>query len=98
MFGVSFEIILAIVIYMVATVFATEIIKKLLAKIKLVINSLILSWIVGIGCYILISTSGWYEFNFKSVIMFMLITGLLNSVYKFTKLKDLIKRIVEKKF
>lgn len=93
MFGISFEIILAIVIYMVATVLVTEYLKKIL-----LINPLILSWLVGFVLYAIITFTGLYEFNFESVITFMFITGLLNSVYKFTRLKNLIKKIVLKKY
>ena len=93
MFGISFEIILAIVIYMVATVLVTEYLKKIL-----LINPLLLSWIVGFILYAIISFTELYEFDFESIIYFMLITGLLNSVYKFTRLKNLIKKIVAKKW
>ena len=93
MFGISFEIILAVVIYMIATVMVTEFLKK-----WLIINPLILSWLVGFILYAIIALTGLYAFDFKSIIFFAFITGLLNTVYKFTKLKNLIKKIVVKKF
>lgn len=93
MFGISFEIILAIAVYMIATVLVTEFLKKFL-----LINPLILSWLTGFALYAGISLTKWYKFNFESVVVFVFITGLLNSIYKFTKLKKLIKKIVLKKF
>lgn len=93
MFGISFDLILAVVVYMIATVLVTEYLKKIL-----LINPLILSWVIGFILYAIITFTGLYEFNFEGVILFAFITGLLNGVYKFTKLKNLIKKIVEKKF
>ena len=93
MLGISFEIILAIVIYMIATLLVTEFFKKFL-----LINPLLLSWLVGFILYAVISLTKLYEFNFESIVYFVLITGLLNATYKFTKLKNLIKKIVKKKW
>ena len=93
MFGIDFKIILAITIYMFSLVIVTEFLKKFL-----LISPLILSWLIGFILYAIITLVGIYEFNFESIIYFAFITGLLNTVYKFTKLKNLIKKIVLKKY
>lgn len=88
--GIPFILILAIVVYMVVFVLTTEFLKQLIP-----INSLILSWATGLVLYAAIALTKLYEFNFKSVILFMCITGVLNTAYKFTKLKNLIKKIIK---
>jgi hypothetical protein len=87
--GIPFILILAVVVYMVVFVLTTEFLKKLIP-----INSLILSWGTGLVLYAAIALTKLYEFNFKSVILFMCITGLLNLTYKFTRLKKILKKIM----
>ena len=88
--GIPFILILAVVVYMVVFVLTTEFLKKWIH-----INPLILSWITGLILYATITLIGLYKFDFKSVILFMCITGLSNTVYKFKKLKKLIKKIIK---
>ncbi|MFX0135914.1 MAG: hypothetical protein ACFFDN_19890 [Candidatus Hodarchaeota archaeon] len=78
---------------MVVTVISTEFLKKWWYK-----SSLLLSWLVGIVFYIFIfMIPGILErkFTFTSLVVFIVLTGLLNSAYKWMGLKRLVRKFIK---
>lgn len=95
-FGIPIIFIIALAVYFITTVLVTEYLKKLFKKI----HPLILSWIVGIliysGLHFLIK--GVKEINFYSLIIFIVITAILNVSYKqFDWIRDLAKKFLQGK-
>ena len=92
--GTPIEILTAIVIYMFAIVVITELTKKLL-KIDGGV-ALMLSWIVGVVIFIGLAYTKLFAFNFSAVIVFMFITGITNSLYRWEALRDFIRKMLGK--
>jgi hypothetical protein len=95
--GIPIVLITAVAVYMVVTVIITEYLKKYLYVVDRRNNkhSLMLSWIVGFFIYLLIFLFRIEGVTFSSFMLFVVITGLLNTGYKFTALKDWIRKLLK---
>ncbi len=95
--GIPIILITAIGVYMVVTVITTEYLKKILYIVdtKKTKHSLMLSWVVGLFFYLLMYLFEIQEVNFTSFILFIIITGFLNTGYKFTILKEWIRKLLK---
>jgi uncharacterized membrane protein YoaK (UPF0700 family) len=94
--GTPLEILTAIVVYMIAVVSVTELFKKLVAVRGGV--ALMLSWIVGIGVFIGLAIGKLFAFNFAAIILFMFVTGITNSIYRWEALREFIRKIFKTDF
>ena len=90
--GIPIVLIIAVAVYMISTVVATEFLKKFL-----LINPLILSWAVGTLLYTALALLRLYAVDVVNVAVFIVVTGLLNFGYKrFDGLRKAAKWIVGK--
>jgi hypothetical protein len=96
-FGVPVVLILAVAVYMAATVFQTEVIKRMFPRIAGGL-ALATSWLVGFAVFFLLYGLGLYPLDVTCIALFAVITGLLNSWYKFGNLSAIVKWVFEKKF
>ena len=93
--GTWLEIMIAIVFYMVAYTFTTEILKPLL-KIEGG-KALLLSWGVGILFLIVIGLTKLLIIRTETVLLFVFITGATNGVYsKWEALREFIRKMLGK--
>ncbi|MCP5046981.1 MAG: hypothetical protein GY940_07395 [bacterium] len=94
--GIPIVLITAIAVYMVATVITTEYLKKVIYAVdtRNRRHSLVLSWTVGLFFYLLMFLLKVQEVTFASFLLFVIITGLLNTGYKFTSLKRWIRKLL----
>ena len=93
--GTWLEILIAIVLYMVAYTFTTEILKPIL-KVEGG-RALLLSWIVGIVFLILIGLSKWLVIRPETILLFIFITGITNEVYaKWEGLRSFIRKALKR--
>ena len=88
--GTPIEIGLAIAIYMIAFVLMTEFAKPEHIKGG---RALLFSWMIGLIFYGFLALVGCYAVTWASAILFIIVTGLCNSAYKWTRLRELIKPI-----
>jgi hypothetical protein len=93
--GIPIVLITAVAVYMVVTVIVTEYLKKYLYIVDTRNNkhSLVLSWTVGFFLYLLMFLFRIQEVTFHSFILFIVITGFLNTGYRFSALKNWIRKI-----
>ena len=101
--GIPIVLITAIAVYMVVTVISTEYLKKIIFVVdtRNQRHSLMLSWLVGLFLYWVMYMLDIQEVTFGSCMLFIIITGLLNTGYRFTTLKHWIRRFInseEKKY
>jgi hypothetical protein len=82
--------ILVLAVYMVATLFGTEYLKRF---IKL--DGLCLSWMVGLLMFAVLIVLDVQFASFLTLCLFVVVTGLLNAGYRFTSLKKWIRRLFE---
>jgi hypothetical protein len=95
-FQIAFTIIVAIVVYMVATVLVTEAFKKWIPVQSGA--ALLLSWAVGAGIYTAMRHFKWppIELNWgESIMIFFFITGLTNLAYTWEPLRAWVRRIMK---
>jgi len=85
--------IFACAIYMVTTILLTEFLKSFTARLSGG-KALILSWVVGCTLFLLLFLAGCYDISWYTVAIFIVLTGLCNSAYRWTKLKNAIKEIM----
>jgi len=76
-------------IYMVVTVVATEYLKKVIKM-----DGLCISWIVGIVTFLILILFDVQFANLMTLCLFIVLTGLLNAGYRFTSLKNWIRRLL----
>lgn len=90
-------LITAVAVYMVVTVITTEYLKKILYVVDIKNNrhSLLLSWLVGGFFYLLMFVLEIQEVTFSSFVLFVVITGFLNTGYRFTLLKQWIRNFMK---
>jgi hypothetical protein len=95
-FGIPFNLITAVAVYMVATVITTEYLKKVLYIVDVKNNrhSVMLSWLVGMFFYVLMYVLEVQEVTFHSFLLYIVITGFLNTGYRFTSLKRWIRKLM----
>jgi hypothetical protein len=98
-FGIPIILITAVAVYMVATVITTEYLKQILyfVDIKNNSHSVMLSWGVGLFFYLLMYVLEIQEVTFTSFLLFVVITGFLNTGYRFTALKRWIRKLMKEK-
>ena len=89
--GTAFEILVAIVVYMVAVVCVTEFFKKFISVSGG--RALMLSWLIGIIVFTGLSVAKLFIFNFATLILFMFITGITNKIYQWEALREFIRKI-----
>ena len=94
--GTPLEILTAIVVYMFAMVSVTELFKKLV--IVRGGQALLLSWFAGILVFIALAIAKLFPFSFATVVLFMFITGITNSIYRWEALRDFIRKIFKTDF
>lgn len=94
--GIPVVLITAIAVYMVATVLTTEYLKKYLFIVdtRKKRHSVLLSWIVGLFFYLMMYVLEIQQVNFVSFVLFVVITGFLNTGYKFTGLKRWLRKLL----
>jgi uncharacterized membrane protein YoaK (UPF0700 family) len=95
-FQIAFNVIVAIVVYMVATVLVTEMFKKWLPVMGGL--ALLLSWAVGCGIYTAMRHFGWPPITLnwgESIIIFLFIMGLTNAAYTWAPLREWVRRIMK---
>jgi hypothetical protein len=94
--GIPIVLITAVAVYMVVTVITTEYLKKILyvVDVKNKRHSLLLSWGVGLFFYMLMFVLEIQEVTFTSLVLFVVITGFLNTGYRFTRLKRWIRKLL----
>ncbi len=95
--GMPVVLITAVAVYMVVTVITTEYLKKILYVVDIKNNrhSLLLSWLVGGFFYLLMFVLEIQEVTFSSFVLFVVITGFLNTGYRFTLLKQWIRNFMK---
>lgn len=95
--GIPFNLITAVAVYMVATVITTEYLKKVLYSVDIKNNrhSLTLSWLVGMFFYLMMYVLEVQEVSFGSFLLYIVITGFLNTGYRFTSLKKWIRKLMD---
>lgn len=82
----------AVAVFMVAFWITTELLKPLFkASGK---KALGLSWLVGLGLYMILVFVFKCPLSWDSGFLFIVITGLCNTAYKWTRIKDVLKTIV----
>lgn len=91
--GSPIEIGLAVAVYMIAFVLVTEFLKPAL-KLKGG-KALLFSWLVGGVLFLILSAVRCYAVSWASVIVFIIVTGLCNSAYRWTRLKELLRGLHE---
>lgn len=74
---------------MIATVVGTEYLKKI---VKL--DGLCLSWILGLLMFAILIVLDVQFASFVTLCLFVVVTGLLNAGYRFTGLKNWIRRLL----
>jgi len=79
----------SIAVYMVALVLVTEFFKKWIN-----INPLILSWALGLLLCVALHFL-FHTMTPETVYLFIVITGLTNSAYKWTALKRVVKTLIK---
>lgn len=89
--GSPIEIGLAVAVYMVAVVLVTELLKPIL-KMKGGI-ALLFSWAIGGLLFWALSAVGCYAVSWSSAILFVIVTGLCNTAYRWTRLKELLQPV-----
>lgn len=95
--GIPVVLITAIAVYMVATVVATECLKKRLYVIdpKNHRHSLLLSWVTGFFFYLMMFFLEIQEVDFASLVLFIVITGFLSRENRFESLKRWIRKVTK---
>ena len=76
LFGIRWDLVI-MTIYLVATFFTTEFLKKWID-----LHPVIISWVVGAVLFIIIIVFEWYKIDFISVVQFVFLTLALNGSYK----------------
>lgn len=96
--GIPFVLITAVAVYMVATVITTEYLKKILffIDIRQSRHSIMLSWVVGLCFYLAMYCMNIHNATFDSFLLFIVITGFLNTGYRFPGLKRWIRKSIRK--
>jgi len=94
--GIPFQLLTAIILYIVITTITTEYLKKILFFIDPQSDSsaLLLSWIVGLFFYELFFYFRILEINLEAVALFIIIITLENLIYKVTGIKKWIRKLV----
>jgi len=95
--GIPVVLITAVAVYMVVTVISTEYLKKVIyaVDIRNKKHSLMLSWLVGLFFYLLMYLFELQQFTAESFLLFVVITGFLNTGYRFTALKRWIRGLLK---
>lgn len=88
--GTPIEIGLAVAIYMIAFVLVTEFAKPEHVKGG---RALLFSWAIGFLFFGILALFGCYAVTWASAILFVVVTGLCNSAYRWTRLKKLLKPV-----
>lgn len=88
---------LAVAVYMVAFVLASAfLIPWLSRKAGKKIDggkALMLTWAIGALLFAILALVGCYAVTWSSAFLFVIVTGLCNSAYKWTRLKDLVRPV-----
>ena len=90
--GSPIEVGLAVALYMVSYILVTEIVKPERLKGG---RALLFSWLVGLAFFGLLAFVGCYAVTWASVIIFVIVTGLCNTAYRWTRLKELLRGLHE---
>ncbi len=93
--GIPIVLITAVAVYMMVTVITTEYLKKVLYFVDNKNNrhALMLSWVVGVFFYLVKYVLEIHEGTFSSFLLFVVITGFLNTGYKFKALKRWVRKL-----
>ena len=91
--GIPTILIISVAVYMIVTTLTTELLKKYLAIYPLLIN-----WVVGLICYvILFFVFSLEEAGVLGFLVFVIVTGAWNGAYKIPFIKGIVRRIARVK-